>query len=158
MEKALSTFSDDPLIWRQHIVDVARTWIGTPYHHQASLKGVGTDCFGLVRGVWREVYELDKDPEDMPPYSWDWAEAKDEETMLEAAKRHMEEVPMEEMGAGDVILFRYRQGYNAKHAAVLTSSNRMVHASRGNITSEVYLNDWWLRHAAGAFQFPMKVR
>ena len=28
-------------------------WIGTPYRHQASLKGVGCDCLGLVRGVWR---------------------------------------------------------------------------------------------------------
>ena len=33
----------------------ARGWLGTPYHHQASLKGVGCDCLGLLRGVWREV-------------------------------------------------------------------------------------------------------
>lgn len=31
------------------IVAAARGWIGTPYLHQASLKGVGTDCLGLVR-------------------------------------------------------------------------------------------------------------
>ena len=38
---------------RGRIVRLARSWIGTPYHHQASVRGVGTDCIGLVRGVWR---------------------------------------------------------------------------------------------------------
>ena len=37
------------------IVGAARGWIGTPYRHQASLKGVGCDCLGLLRGVWREL-------------------------------------------------------------------------------------------------------
>ena len=37
----------------EEIVAAARSWIGTPYRHQASLKGVGCDCLGLVRGVGR---------------------------------------------------------------------------------------------------------
>ena len=37
------------------IVRAARGWLGTPYHDQASVKGVGCDCLGLIRGVWREV-------------------------------------------------------------------------------------------------------
>lgn len=28
-----------------------REWLSTPYHHQASLKGVGADCVGFVRGA-----------------------------------------------------------------------------------------------------------
>ena len=32
------------------IVAAARTWIGTPYEHQASCRGAGTDCLGLLRG------------------------------------------------------------------------------------------------------------
>jgi NlpC/P60 family putative phage cell wall peptidase len=38
------------------IVAIARGWLGTPYRHQASLKGVGCDCLGLVRGVYAEAY------------------------------------------------------------------------------------------------------
>jgi cell wall-associated NlpC family hydrolase len=49
----------DAAQFRTHIVALAREWLGTPYHHQASLKGVGTDCVGLVRGIWREVYAGD---------------------------------------------------------------------------------------------------
>jgi len=44
---------------------IARSWIGTPYVHQASVKGVGCDCLGLLRGVWREL--VGAEPEKMPP-------------------------------------------------------------------------------------------
>ena len=54
-------------------------WIGTPYRHQASLKGVGCDCLGLVRGVWRAV--CGDEPEAVPAYSPDWAEASRRETL-----------------------------------------------------------------------------
>ena len=52
MEHALSPPATTP---REAIVAAARGWIGTPYQHQGSLRGVGCDCLGLVRGVWREV-------------------------------------------------------------------------------------------------------
>ncbi|MFY8139958.1 MAG: peptidase P60, partial [Caulobacter sp.] len=57
---------------RARIVAAARGWLGTPYRHQASVKGVGCDCLGLVRGVWRELYG--QEPETAPPYRPDWAE------------------------------------------------------------------------------------
>jgi NlpC/P60 family putative phage cell wall peptidase len=142
--------------WRTRIIDITQSWLGTPYHHQASVKQVGTDCFGLVRGVWRELYDVPSDPENIPPYSFDWAEAKDEETMLLAAKRHMIEVPLEDARGGDVLVFRYRIGYNAKHAAILIGGGKMIHAISGAKTCEVHLNDWWLRHVGGAFSFPRR--
>ena len=43
--------SADPI----RVIAIARSWLGTPYHDQASLRGVGCDCLGLARGVWREV-------------------------------------------------------------------------------------------------------
>src|SRR5437764_272872 len=44
-----------PMVSRATIVAEAESWLGTPYRHQASLKGVGCDCLGLVRGIWRAV-------------------------------------------------------------------------------------------------------
>ena len=52
------------------VIAAARVWLGTPYHDQASLKGVGCDCLGLARGVWREV--VGSEPFPIPPYSRDW--------------------------------------------------------------------------------------
>lgn len=37
------------------IIEEARSWIGTPFHHQGRLKGVGVDCLGLVLGVMKEL-------------------------------------------------------------------------------------------------------
>ncbi len=48
------------------IVAAARGWIGTPYLHQASLKGVGCDCLGLLRGLYRES-SMATSPSGRPP-------------------------------------------------------------------------------------------
>jgi len=37
------------------IVTEARRWIGTPFHHQGRVKGVGCDCLGMVVGVASEL-------------------------------------------------------------------------------------------------------
>jgi cell wall-associated NlpC family hydrolase len=37
------------------VIAEARSWIGTPFHWQASAKRVGCDCKGLVAGVAREL-------------------------------------------------------------------------------------------------------
>jgi len=54
------------------VIASAKSWLGTPYHDQASLKGIGCDCLGLARGVWRDVVGLE--PAAPPPYSRDWGE------------------------------------------------------------------------------------
>jgi NlpC/P60 family putative phage cell wall peptidase len=148
---------------RARIVALARGWIGTPYHHQASLKGIGTDCLGLVRGVWREVYGAE--PADIPPYSLDWAEAQGAETLLEGAREHMDEIDPAAAGPGDVLVFRLRPRSLVKHAAILTRTSPdaaghplegalIVHAAEGVAVCEVPLASWWRRRIAAAFAFP----
>ena len=40
---------------RERIVLKAREWVGTPYHHQQAVKGLGVDCVGLVAGIAEEL-------------------------------------------------------------------------------------------------------
>jgi NlpC/P60 family putative phage cell wall peptidase len=134
------------------IVAAARGWIGTPYRHQATLKGVGCDCLGLVRGVWREC--VGPEPETPGAYAPEWAEALRFERMAEAARRHLCEVALADAQPGDVLLFRWRQGFPAKHAAILASETHMIHAHDGAAVAEVALTPWWRRHLAFAFRFP----
>lgn len=140
---------------RGEIVAAARTWIGTPYRHQASVKGAGCDCLGLVRGVWREV--VGPEPETPPAYTATWAElpgGNAEEAMAEAARRHMEEVSVSEAWAGDILLFRMRANGPAKHAAIISGENRMIHAWSGRAVVETSTGRWWRARAAHAFRFP----
>lgn len=137
---------------RLHIVTLARTWLGTPYHHQASLRGVGTDCVGLVRGIYRDLYGAEA--EALPAYTRDWAEGSGRETLLDAARRHLIEIASFDAQPGDVLVFRWRRGMLAKHCAILSAPAAMIHALEGATVSEVTLSPWWRRHIAGAFAFP----
>ncbi|WP_226576810.1 NlpC/P60 family protein [Acuticoccus sediminis] len=136
---------------RSEIVEAARSWVGTPYLHQASLRAVGCDCLGLVRGVWREL--LGSEPEMAPPYSPEWAEAVGRETLLEAAERHF--VRCEDIRAGTVLLFRWTAGTPAKHVGIAVAPERFVHAYDGaGRAVEGALAPMWRRRLAATFDFP----
>lgn len=130
----------------------ARGWIGTPYRHQGSRRGVACDCLGLIRGVWREIYG--EEPELPGPYAPDWAEASGEERLLQAARRHLVEKPLSQARPGDVVLFRWRPHLPAKHAAILDEDGGFIHAYEGMAVLRSMLVPQWRRRVAAAFGFP----
>ncbi|MEM0923435.1 MAG: peptidase P60 [Pseudomonadota bacterium] len=137
------------------ILRLARGWIGTPYCHQASCRGAGADCLGLIRGVWREHFG--GEPETPPAYTPDWGEARGEDLLLGAALRHMTYVT--DPHPGDVLLFRMLERGPAKHLAVFSgicpiAGRRMIHAYSGHAVCETSLGAAWMRRLAGAFRFP----
>lgn len=138
----------------ERVVHEARRWIGTPYLHQASLCGVGCDCLGLVRGIWRALYGTE--PETVPHYSADWAEASGIEHLLLAGHRHFEPVDVRDMAAGDVVLFRWRPYWPAKHMGVVSGGDTMIHAHAGAGVAEVHFGIW-ARRIAQVFRFPPPV-
>lgn len=140
------------MISRHAILAEAREWIGTPYQHQASLKGAGCDCLGLVRGVWRAIYG--DEPEAAPAYTPDWAERRGVETLLQAARRHLIETPIAGAAPGDVLLFRMDAAAPAKHAAILDEENRLIHAYWGRAVVRSRFAPWWRTRCAAAFAFP----
>jgi NlpC/P60 family putative phage cell wall peptidase len=133
---------------RAAIVAAARSWIGTPYQHQGRRKGVGCDCLGLLVGVWRE---LGGAVGHIPPYTPDWAEAAGRETLAEGLASHLAAIDPKDAREGDVALFRWRAHLPAKHGAILTAPDRMVHAQEGARVTEVALSPWWRRRMVHAF-------
>ncbi|WP_152045381.1 NlpC/P60 family protein [Aureimonas psammosilenae] len=131
---------------------VARGFLGTPYRHQGSRRGVGCDCLGLVRGVFRDVYG--KEPEEPGAYSPDWAERGGGERLLTAAGRHLLPIDMDEALPGDVVLFRWRPDGPARHCGILDEGNRVIHAYGGMTVVSSPLTPQWARRIAGAFRFP----
>ena len=138
---------------RSQIIKITKSWIGTPYHHQESVKQVGCDCLGLVRGVYEELYQKKTSP--VRPYSKDWAEQNKKETLIEAANDHLLKIENENKRPGDVLIFRFRKWMIAKHTGILTAPDKMVHAIEGSKVEEVHLNKWWKRHLAAVFSFPL---
>ncbi|UJW76557.1 NlpC/P60 family protein [Rhizobium sp. SL42] len=159
------------------VLGIAEQWIGTPYRHQGSAIGVGCDCLGLVRGIWRELYGCE--PERVPAYAADWAERSGEERLLEAAGRHFEPVVSRHLSLpGDLVIFRFRPGCAAKHAGILAgpggSSNgvsaagvvsgarspawdapdHFIHAYEQAAVIRSTLVPAWRRRIAGVYRFP----
>ncbi len=137
---------------RAEIVGAAMEWLNTPYQHQASCKGVGADCLGLLRGVWRQT--VGPEPEAPPAYRPDWAEFVGDDTFLIAARRHFDEIPVGAARAGDVLLFRMGLGCSAKHCAIVTEPGRIIHAYWARRVCITRMVPWWTRRIAGAFSFP----
>jgi len=135
---------------RNDIIAEALSWLGTPYHHRASLKGVGCDCLGLVRGIYRGV--VGPEPGDTPAYPQHNDGSESERLML-ALEEHLSRVPPP--GApGDIIVFRLRPNFPARHCGVLVEPERFIHAVSGREVSMVGLSEWWRKRIAGCFAFP----
>ena len=139
---------------RETIVAEARRWIGTPYVHQASARGAGCDCLGLLRGVWRAIYGVE--PQDIPPYTRDWDEVAGKEVLAEAARLHLQELQVGDIAPGDVLLFRMRAASPAKHLGIVSDAEggRFIHAYSGHGVVESSLSAPWRKRVSSVFAFP----
>jgi NlpC/P60 family putative phage cell wall peptidase len=142
------------------VVTETRSWLQTPYQHRMSLKGVGCDCLGLVRGVWRGLYD---EAPDVPVYSPDWAEVGAEDRLLPGLGSHFLAVGLDTARTGDVIAFRMKPNAVAKHVAILSAGEgisdpqaKIIHAYWGHAVVESWLGPFWKKCAVAAFRFPEK--
>jgi len=141
--------------FENYIVAQARDWIGTPYLHQMATKNAGTDCLGLLRGIWRSLYG--EEPEIVPFYTPDWSEPQGEEQLWQAARRYLHEKPRNMAAPGDVLLFRMRNQSVAKHLGIqgrVGAAPSFIHAYTGHGVVESPLCKPWLRRIAARFEFP----
>ena len=125
----------------QQIIDCARTYLGTPFHHQGRLKGVGVDCIGLVVGVAQTLELIDD--KGIPLASFDHADYPP--------------TPAGEYQPADILLFRFHQ--DPQHVGIVSQlpdgELGIIHcyASIGKVV-EHRLNDTWKRLIVAAFRFP----
>jgi cell wall-associated NlpC family hydrolase len=124
---------------RAAVVAEARSWIGTPYHNCADIKGVGVDCGMLLVRVFVDMKLCP--PFDPRPYPVDWHLHRGEERYLgfifDRSAEAAQPLP------GDVMVFRYGRCYS--HGGIVTAANplRIVHAyyqARTVIEDEVARN------------------
>lgn len=135
------------------VLALAESWIGTPYRHQGAAKGIGCDCIGLIRGIWRELYS--KEPETVPAYAPDWAERSGEDRLMDAARRLFgEPIAVGEAEPGDLLLFRWRPDCAAKHAGILAGPRHFIHAYEQATVTRSTLVPSWRRRIAAVHRFP----
>lgn len=90
-------------VMRSDVVRAARSYIGTPFHHQGRSR-VGMDCAGLVICVARDLGIVPKDF-DVPAYP----RRADGSTMIALCVENMESIALDDMLPGDVIVVAVRR-------------------------------------------------
>ena len=122
---------------RAEIIHKAKEWLRTPYHHQARVKGVGTDCAMFPLAVYQEcgVVPLDFQP---PEYSVQWHLHRSEEKYLEALAPVMREIkPAETMTRlhafecncpqpADFVIFKFGRAFS--HGAIVIEWPLIIHS------------------------------
>lgn len=127
---------------RARICAEALTWVGTPYHDLAAVKGAGADCARFPLAVAQAVGLLPM-TYTPPVYSPTWHLHQTDELYyryLEAAG--CREVPWEQRQPGDLVLFRF--GLTASHAAILLPDNQVIHAVAARGVLQHGLTGSWL--------------
>jgi NlpC/P60 family putative phage cell wall peptidase len=126
--------------------DISRGWCGTPYIRQASLKGVGADCVGLVRGVWREA--VGEEP--WARRAYDPATLRDIEALERLLAWHFH-LAEEAFRPSQLLVF---EGAATRHLGIATSHDRFVHAHWRTGTVEAVLTPWWRTRIISRHLFP----
>lgn len=107
---------------RTAVIAEAVTWIGTPFHHAARVKGAGVDCLMLLAEVYERAGVTGRiEP---PFYVPDWHLHRDAERYMHGLLRHARAIDVPE--AGDVALFRF--GRTFSHGAIVAEWPRLIHA------------------------------
>lgn len=120
---------------RAAVVVEARSWRGTPYHHEGKIKGVGCDCAMLILESFVGAGLVERP--DIKRYTHDWHMHRSEEKYLETVEAHLHrvddlELSLEERGTdfrpmpGDVLVWRIGRTYS--HGALVVDWPRIVHA------------------------------
>ncbi len=108
---------------RAHVVREAESWLGTPYHAGARVRGVGVDCAQLLIAVFHGAGVLPAlDP---APYPADWYLHRDLERLL----LHLAPwaTPTRDPEPGDIVTYRF--GRAVAHAGILVAPGAIIHAA-----------------------------
>ena len=129
---------------REDLQRVARTYIGTPYVHQARTPGRGLDCAGILIALARE---LDLHFPDRKGYS----RQADGVTLRAELDDRLD--PIDAAEPGDVLLLWIRRPAKPQHVALLTDYGILhSYADVGRVV-ETVMDEWWRARIVQAYRF-----
>ena len=130
---------------RLALIAEARLWLGTPFHHQAALKGVGCDCAGLVRGVGKARGVLNIPPDRWAPWAA-YGRAPHPERMRAALEEFMAPITAIEARPGDVCWLHWREGLPMHLAILSVIPAGTEHVARATIIHALIDNEKVVEH------------
>jgi cell wall-associated NlpC family hydrolase len=111
---------------RNAIVRAAKSWLGTPYHHRAAVKGAGADCAMFPVAVYKECGVL---PESYQPpdYSSQWHLHRSDELYLREIEKFCSPVSdLETPRPADFVVVHF--GRTFSHGAIVVEWPIVIHS------------------------------
>ncbi len=115
---------------RADVIAEARTWLGTPWQHQAAIKGDAVDCAMFLISVFQRAGVIGAfDPR---PYPRSWFVHQGEERFLNSMVSHFGciEVPPDEAVPGDIVMYKIGRCY--AHGSILVEPQLVIHSFAKN--------------------------
>lgn len=108
---------------RLAVIEEARGWLRTPYHHMGRVKGAGVDCLMLLAEVYQSAKVVPHI--DVPFYPPDWNLHRDAEHYLLGVMCYAREIS-EPPQPGDIAVFKFGRCF--AHGAIVICWPRLIHA------------------------------
>jgi len=135
------------------VVAEARAWVGTPFMHQASLRGVGCDCIGLVAGVALSLGIPEAAAWLRDQRFRGYGRLPKPADLLEACRIYLDRLYLSQVGLGDILLFTFVK--EPMHFGIVSAEvpRYVIHAyePRGAVV-ENSLGGKWERRVVGAYR------
>lgn len=109
---------------RARVVEIAQSWLSTPYHHRAMIKGVGVDCATLLVACCQEAGLLAAI--ELPDYSGQWHLHRDEEKYTDFIRQFGAEISDRAPLPGDVVVWKFHRSFS--HGAIVVRWPVIIHA------------------------------
>ena len=134
---------------RERIAAEAQSWLGTPYHHHAMVKGAGVDCAMILVAVYRSAGLLPPDF-DPRPYPQDWHLHRDAERYLGHILRYCRETTTPQRG--DIAVWKF--GRTFSHGAICMGGSDIIHSYIGRgVVRDTFDNPELARRPVRFFTF-----
>lgn len=140
-------------ISRMDAVAEARSWLGTPFKHQASLKGVGCDCIGLIRGVGTALGLVDYDEKsDKAKPFLNYRLMPDSKKMRQGLRTFLVPIDVIDAKPGDIFFMAWTK--EPQHVAFI-SDHGIIHSysAIGKVVEHGLDRDWKQR-VIDAYRYP----
>lgn len=152
---------------RRAFIEEALSWVGTPYHHHACVKGRGVDCVHLLIGAAHGagLTDIDFCPEEYRNYR----RMALDDRLVEILDQYLVKIAVGDLTGGDVVVFKIAD--HPQHVGIMVSGTHFVHAhSRDHLLTkrssrksgepgagkvvETRLTDKWLERVVRTYRFP----
>lgn len=143
---------------REQVAETARAWLRTRWHHQASLRGVGSDCAGLVTGVARESAIPNAVAMSYDLSTLAYGRQPDPGQFLALCEKHLDRIEVRDVKPADIIAMRIKN--DPQHLGILVPAENaptrlvLIHAlATARKVVEHEYDEYWRLRTVRAYSF-----